>query len=288
MSERSTELTIYDDTNMRILKRYSACLRLDGKSEGTIYQYCRSGKRLADTTGKLFAEMGVYDIRLFLAMEKERGVSPRSLENTRANLSALFQWMVAEEIIPKNPCANINPIKYNSGNPVPFTDVEIDMMRCNCNTTRERALFETLLSSGLRISELISMNVGDVNLETKTIKVRHGKGDKSRTTYINSIAAKYLAEFLVGSADDPVFTNSRGGRITDDGARYVLNAIAKRAGVTNVHPHRFRRTFATNLAARGMEVQTIQKLLGHTNINTTMVYVYTDDSGTQMSYQKYA
>ena len=288
MSERRTELVALDDTNTKLLKRYRACLRLDGKSNGTIYQYCRSCRALANTIGKRFTDMGVYAIRFFLAMEKERGISGRSLENTRANLSAFFQWMTAEEVILKNPCLNINPIKYNSETPTPFTDVEIDMMRCNCKTQKERAVFETLLSSGLRVSELVGLDISDISLENKTVKVRHRKGDKSRTTYINSVAARYLADCIEGNDSGPVFVNHCGKRISDDGIRYILNVVAKRAGVTNVHPHRFRRTFATNLAARGMDVQAIQKLLGHSNINTTMVYVYTDDSQTRMSYQKYA
>lgn len=103
------------------------------------------------------------------------------------------------------------------------------------------------------------------------------------------MAAKHLISYLKQRKEDgpALFYNKNHKPLGSDGIRHILNTIAKRAGVVNVHPHRFRRTFATNLARRGMEIQEIQQLLGHTNINTTMVYVRTDDSRVKASYQKF-
>lgn len=290
ITERETAIVKYDDTNERILKRYCACLRIDGKSEGTIYQYRRTCRKLAEQIPKTFTEMGVYDIRYFLAMMKETGIKNSTLETARANLSAFFQWLTMEDLIRKNPCMNIKPIKCADEIRKPFTDTEIDALRSACRTKKERAILETLLASGIRVAELRDLNLRDIEFDRKIVHVLHGKGDKERTTYLTGIAVKHLQEYLRErkTLAEPVFLNRTGERITVGGVRFILNRIAERAGVDDVHPHRFRRTFASGLASRGMDVQDIQKLLGHSNINTTMVYVHTDQTAVAMSYQKYA
>lgn len=290
ITERETAIVKYDDTNERILKRYCACLRIDGKSEGTIYQYRRTCRKLAEQIPKTFTEMGVYDIRYFLAMMKETGIKNSTLETARANLSAFFQWMALEDLIQKNPCLNIKPIKFTDEIRKPFSDTEIDALRSACRTKKERAIVETLLASGIRVAELRDLNLRDIEFDRKIVHVLHGKGDKERTTYLTGIAVKHLQEYLRErkTLAEPVFLNRTGERITVGGVRFILNRIAERAGVDDVHPHRFRRTFASGLASRGMDVQDIQKLLGHSNINTTMVYVHTDEAAVAMSYQKYA
>lgn len=290
VTERCTELAIPDDANEKILKRYVACLRLDGKSSGTIYQYTRAIRRLAENVPKPFEEMGTYDIRYMLAMEKERGISGRTLENTRAMLSSFFQWLTSEDLIMKNPCVNIKPIKYTEECRLPFSDTEMDAIRGACRTKKERAIVEMLASTGLRVSELAQLDVSDIEMNTHTVTVRHGKGDKERITYATAVAMKHYKEYLQNRKEmhPAAFTNRAGDRLNAGGIRKILKCIGERAGVENVHPHRFRRTFATGLAGRGMDVQEVGKLLGHANINTTMIYVHTDDSAVKMSYSKYA
>ena len=286
VTKRSTELTVYINENEKIISKYCACLFIDGKSEKTIAQYRRTVTKMFEAIPKSYKEIGAYDIRLFLAYEKSRNVSNRTLENTRANLSAFFQWLAAEDEISKNPCASVKPIKYDDVQRFPFSSVEIDSLRSACNTCRERALIETLLCSGVRVSEITSLAVNDLNFVEGKIHVRHGKGGKERVTYINDIAKKYLIKYTHGRTDS-VFTNRKQEPLHPDGVRYILNRIAKRAGVSNVHPHRFRRTFATNLARRGMKIQDIQRLLGHSNINTTLEYVSMNDEAVRVSYNQY-
>ena len=283
------ELVTYDDIDYRILKRYCACLTIDGKSEKTIEQYYRTAIKLFEAIQKHFVDMNVYDIRLFLAYEKERGVANRTLENTRANISAFFQWLAQEELIEKNPCTNIKPIKYVDKVRKPFSSVEIDALRNACRNNKERAIMETLLSSGIRVSELSHMNVEDINFEDLVVHVKHGKGAKERTTYINEVTRLYLRKYLEERKIDgeSLFYNKKGDRLNDGGIRHILNVIAERAGVENVHPHRFRRTFATGMASRGMNIQDIKVLLGHANINTTLEYVCLDEAKTHISYRQY-
>lgn len=289
IAERCTSLEPYDNGNEKILKQYAACLIVDGKSKLTIGQYVRSCKKLEEVIGKPFAEMNAYDVRFYLAKEMERGVSDRSRENQRAYLSAFFQWMVNEELIPKNPMAQLKPIKCHEEVRKAFTEVEIDALRSACKTLRERALIEFLLSTGVRVSEVVGMKVQDVSPETLTVHVVHGKGSKERITYTTAVAMKHLLSYLRGRKEDggALFYNRNHEPLEAGGIRKMLYALAERASVDNVHPHRFRRTFATNLSKRGMAVQEIQKLMGHTNINTTLVYIATDDNVVQASYKKF-
>lgn len=289
VQKRSTEIVPYDNVNERLLKQYCACLYVDGKSDKTVYQYRRTCIRLADAVQKTFPEIGVYDIRFFLACEKSRGISDRTIETTRANLSAFFQWMTKEEIIPKNPCMNIRPIKYTDAVRKPFSDVEIDALKGACKSNKERAIVEVLLSTGIRVSELAALKKYDIDQTQLSVHVRHGKGDKERITYITRVALKHLLNYWRehSEGEESAFYNRRHNPLCSGGVRYILKELGKRAGVENVHPHRFRRTFASGLALRGMDVQDIMILLGHSNIDTTMEYVYTSNEKAKASYQRY-
>lgn len=290
LTERCTDIVPLDSINDKLVKRYCACLSVDGKSEKTICQYRRSINMLSDFLNKPFPEMKTYDIRFYLATEKERGVSERTLENTRANLSAFFQWLTVEEIIEKNPMLKIKPIKYDDEIREAFSDVEIDNLRSACNDEKERALVEFLLSTGVRVTELCDMNITDVDTREMTVHVRHGKGGKERITYTTTVALERLRKYLSSRKEQDseyLFCNRGHDRIQAGGVRFILNRIAKRANVTNVHPHRFRRTFATNLSKRGMSIYEIQKLMGHSDINTTTAYICSDDSIIHASYNKY-
>lgn len=288
VTERCTEIIPLDDTNTRLINRYIGCLVIEGKSKNTIYQYIRTIKKLSDRINKPFPEMGIYDIRMFLAIEKDR-ISNRSLENTRANLSAFFQWMTNEDIINKNPIAKLKPVKYKDEIRKPFSEIEIDALRCACKNAKERAIIEILLSTGVRVSELTSMEIIDVDLINYSVHVRHGKGAKERMVYTNDLGTKYVKEYLSSRQEtgNMLFYNHCHEPLNSGGVRFILNQLAKRANVVNCHPHRFRRTFATNLSKRGMDVYEIQKLMGHSNINTTTVYICSDDSALRASYNKY-
>lgn len=290
VAKASTEIVPYNGVNSMLLNAYCGCLMIGGKSEKTIAQYRRTAEKLASFSNKTFLDIGVYDIRLFLGSERQRGVSGRTVENTRANLSAFFQWLLQEDHIAKNPCMNIAPIKYPDKVRLPFSTVEIDNLRHACRTTKERAIVEMLLATGVRVSELTGLLVNDVDLNSMSVHVTRGKGNKERTTYMNDLAKTHLQTYLAHRDNESqhLFLNNQKKPLSAGGVRHILKELGKRAGVSNVHPHRFRRTFATGLANRGMEIQEIKKLLGHSDINTTLEYVYTSDAKAHASYLKYS
>ena len=137
---------------------------------------------------------------------------------------------------------------------------------------------------------MCAIRLSDIDFNTLTVIVKEGKGAKQRRVYINELASKHLVDYLSSRNinGDYLFYNKWRKPLNAGGVRHILNQIAERAGVCNVHPHRFRRTFATNLSNRGMSVEDIRALLGHENLNTTMMYVSTSAEKVRTSYLKYS
>lgn len=288
ITARCTDLVVQDDINERLLKRYRACLMVDGKSKKTIDVYTLIIRKLSDMIRKPFPEMGAYDVRFFLATSQERGVSSRTLENYRAYISSFFQWLTDDEVIQKNPVLSIKPIKYKDEIRKAFSDVEIDALRAACRNVKERAIVEFLLATGVRVSELTDMQIKDVDFNKLMVHIVHGKGNKERYSYLTPVAAKYLILYLESRKDeDQTLFKSQRGPYTKGGVENLLRTLGKAARMEDVHPHKFRRTFATNLSKRGMEIQEVQKLLGHSDIKTTMIYVETDTDRIQTSYKRF-
>lgn len=292
VEKKVTDIVVrHEDENERLLKRYAACLRIDGKSEGTVKQYVRTMIKLAQTLQKPYTEMTAYDIRYFLGMIKEAGTKNSHVETQRAYISAFFNWMYVEEIIPKNPCAKVKPIKVEKEIRYPFSSVEIDKMRATCKRPVDRAVMEVLLSSGVRCEELCNLKRSDVDIVTKKVSVKCGKGGKDRVTYISDLAAEHLKAYLATRKDDDeaLFYSSPSKQgYTVGGIKRLCSKLGERAKVENVHPHRFRRTFATELYRRGMDINSISILMGHSNIATTQRYIYSFQEQLSSDYKKYS
>lgn len=289
ITERTTDLVPAENDNVELVKAYTTALIIDGKAKSTIEHYIREIKHFTFSIGnKSLKELNAFDIRNYLAKKKLDGLANRTLENIRAVLSAFFTWLAAEEYLSKNPCASIKPIKTNSKIKLPFSQVELDQLRSACNNSKQRGMIEFLAATGVRVSELCDLDIEDVDFTTNRVHVKHGKGDKERYTYMTDLAKEHLIASLDGRESGPLFVSRYNNRYTVHGIRLLLHSVGDRANVENVHPHRFRRTFATTLASRGMQLQEIQNLMGHSNINTTMIYVSISDADTQYAYKKFA
>lgn len=287
VTEKSTELATQDQSTETVLQMFAGSLLTSGKSKNTVKLYITILRRFNHYANKPLIEVNTFDIRMWLA-KLQQTVSLRTCENYRAYLSSFYQWCVNEDIIAKNPMAKITPIKYEDSVRLPFNDVEIDSLRSSCKTLRERAELEVFLSSGARASELCAMNRSDIDLNTLTVVITEGKGNKQRTTYINDVCKRHLSEYLASRTDNDecLFYSREHKRITKNSIENDLKRIGKRANVSNVHPHRCRRTFATSLSKKGMTAPSIQKLMGHSNINTTMEYISLDDQFIKNEYRR--
>lgn len=290
ISEACTELAVCDDSNDRIINTYIASMRLEGRSEKTLKQYYDALTKLLDEIPKSIKDIRTNDIRYHLAhYQATHKVSNATVNNKRKFLSAFFVWATREEIVDKNPILKINSIKEKYVTKKPFSDIELAKIRDVLEDNREKALVEFLLSTGCRVSEVAGLKVGNIDFRTGECVVL-GKGNKERTVYLNNKSMYYLERYL-GSfvdADRPLFMNARGRGMTKQNIEELMRIIGKRAGVSKVHPHRFRRTMATNAMKRGMPVQYIQVILGHSKLDTTMIYCIYDKEVVKAEYLKVA
>ena len=278
VSESCTELAVCDDSNERIINTYIASMRLEGRSEKTLKQYYDALTKLLDEIPKNIKDIKTNDIRYHLAhYQSTHKVSNATVNNKRKFLSAFFVWATKEEIIDRNPMLKINSIKEKYVTKKPFSDIELAKIRDVLKNDREKALVEFLLSTGCRVSEVAGLKVEDVNFRDGECVVC-GKGNKERTVYINNKAMYYLERYLPDKMDAsrPLFLNGWGKSMAKGNIEQLMRDIGKRAGVSKVHPHRFRRTMATNAMKRGMPVQYIQVILGHSKLDTTMIYCIYD------------
>lgn len=284
------ELMVIETTSQKLIKAYAGTLLTEGKSKNTVKFYLYVLNRFIKESNKPLNEAGTFDIRMWLAKAQTNGASLRTCENYRACLSAFYQWLAREEFIDKNPMLKVMPIKFNSGRKQAFTDVEIDSLRTACTTLRQRAELELLLSSGARVSELCNLNISDVDMHTMQVNIRAGKGNKFRTTYMNEVCRAHLQKYLDSRTDgmDYLFLSKNNSRMTKESVENELKVIGRSSNVDNVHPHRCRRTFATNLARKGMDVRTIQQLMGHTDINTTMSYIAISEDRARNEYIRFS
>jgi site-specific recombinase XerD len=162
-------------------------------------------------------------------------------------------------------------------------------MKFCCHSIRDRALIAFLMATGCRISEVTQLNREDVDLSRLECTVL-GKGNKERTVYFDGVTAALIRTYMEQRKDSsPALFAGRGtDRITPHGVRKMLKVLANGANVDHVHPHKFRRTLATNLIRHGMQIQEVAAILGHDKLDTTMQYVVLDKSDVAHSYRKYA
>ena len=289
ITRKSTEIVPYEGDNVKVIKSYMACIIVEGKAKSTAKQYCYHIKKMFDFLGnKRYDEITSRDIMGWLASLKIKGNNNRTVSNNRNCVSAFFKWMFRESLIEKNPLDSIQTIKVPEEELKAFSSEEIDTIRSNCKKPVERAMVEMLLSSGLRVSELCNLKLEDVDFNGLTIYVKNGKGSKDRTTFFTPVARKYLKKYLEQNKhkSEYVFTNHFGNQYTPSGIRHKTTDLAERCQI-HIHPHRFRRTLATDLAEKGMPIQEIQKLLGHTSIETTRKYIEVRKRKIEASYRQY-
>lgn len=277
------------ETHDDLLESYLAALKVQGRSKLTIDRYAYNIRRMMEAVKVPTRRITVYHLRQYLAAEKERGVADSTLEGLRQVLSAYFNWLQREALIDRNPVSNLGAIKVPKKQKKIYSEVEIAKLNGACKCTRDRAIISFLASTGCRISEATGLNRDSVDITKLECLVR-GKGNKERRVYLNAVTGMLISEYLKTRKDDnpALFVGLRGERLHPNGVRYMMTELAKRAGVDHVHPHRFRRTLATELARHGMPIQEVAAVLGHEKIDTTMRYVVLDNEDIKNAYRRYA
>ena len=240
---------------------------------------------------------GLAEARGFVGRLSRDGLSARSVNRIVSGVRGWYRYMERRGEISANPFTEIRSLHTEKRLPsFLFEDEMARLIELPSQTAcdgedsfwklRDRAVLETLYSTGCRISELVSLNVADVDLKGTTARVM-GKGSKERNVFLGASAVNALRQYRrcrgsygpkTGTSPDAVragFINRRGGRITDRGVRFILSEYLARANLgKRVTPHTFRHSFATHLLDRGADIRAVQELLGHASLSTTQVYTH--------------
>ena len=278
------------------IRMFVASKKAVNRQTNTLKQYSREicnmlaflGKRIEDITGM--------DLRYYYGvMREQRGIKMSTMQTRLHYLSSFWDFLTSEELVRSNPVKKVGMLKLEKTIKKPYSAADMEALRTSCSTLRDRALVEFLYSTGVRVSELVALNVGDIEMGRQELIV-YGKGSKERKTYLTDSAKFYLRRYLQtrsaeeGSNDRPLFVtlNNPHDRLTVAGVQYMLRQLGRRAGVENVHPHRFRRTIATDLLNRGMPIEQVKEFLGHEKLDTTMIYCMVKEDSVRTSHKRYA
>lgn len=289
--EQRNEMVIYDETSdVAAYKQFFVSKKIQGLSKGTLNLYMQTIDLFMRTVRKPYKEVGTNDIRLFIAnREMIDKVSKGTLARERGCIVRFFKWLYTEEYITRDPGARVENIKVPKRRKQEFSEFEVEKIRSAAMKPREVLIIELLLSTGCRVSELVSLSFKDYNKENDSITVI-GKGNKQRVLYLNAKAKMALENYLLKVPHEvgPIFYGKYKGRqMTVAGVEKLVKRLGDRAGVANVHPHRFRRTAATMARRHGMPIELVMNFLGHESIDTTLKYSMIGDEELKLSHQKF-
>ncbi|OFL46102.1 MULTISPECIES: site-specific tyrosine recombinase XerD [Nosocomiicoccus] len=289
--------------NERDIEDYLSFLRIErGLSNSTLDSYAQDLNLYRDFLDKLdltFSTVSSTDIINFLKEEKEKGKRSKTLARLQSTLRNFHQYLINDGKTDKNPAALLSSIKIEQSLPDSLTIEEMEQLLDTPEPTtsgiRDKVMMELLYATGIRVSELISMNTINVNSEMGFITVV-GKGQKERIIPITDYVAELLQEYIVDirinllkdKDTDALFLTNRGNSFTRQGVWKMIKKYNLLSGISkNVTPHTFRHTFATHLIENGADLRIVQELLGHTDISTTQVYTHLSKKSVKEMYDKF-
>ena len=279
------------NTNEKFINSFLSAKEIEGCSQRTISYYKENIQRLISKLEKPIKGITTEDIRNYLSNYKEtNNCGSVTIDNIRRVFSSFFAWLEDEDYIIKSPVRRIHKVKTASIIKETFTDENIEKMRDECKNIRNLAIIELLISTGMRVGELVNLNIEDLNFEDRSCIVQ-GKGNKQREVYFDARTKIHLMQYLNIRKDDNkalfVSKNKPYQRLSISGIELIVRKIGSKTDINRVHPHKFRRTLATMAIDKGMPVEQVQKLLGHVKIETTMHYAMVNQNNVKISHRKY-
>lgn len=228
-------------------------------------------------------------VRVFLSKQHEAHYSRRTVSRKISSLRSFFRFLEREDVMKYNPFVNVTLPKEDSPIPNFFYEEEMEKLFTvsDLNTSlgqRNQALIELLYGTGVRVSECVKMDIGDIDFGLNTVLV-HGKGRKDRYVPMGQFASKALTAYINqgrmelaskrGETTQRLFLNAKGGPLTADGIRLILKKLVDKASLTiDIHPHKLRHSFATHLLNEGADLRAVQELLGHEHLSSTQIYTH--------------
>lgn len=284
-------LTPHRDDDSNLLSLFLTAKKVEGCSPRTIAYYESVIAGTSKAIAKPYTQIESDDLRRYLSeYEMSRGTSKVTIDNNRRILSSFYSWLEDEDYIVKSPVRRIRRVKTATLTKSVLSDEDLEALRDACPTKRDLALVDMLATTGMRVGELVKLNVSDINLQERECVVT-GKGDKQRPVYFDARAKLHLKTYIDSRNDDCpalfVSLNGIASRMSIGAVEKRLRMLGKRCGIEKVHPHKFRRTLATQAIDKGMPIEQVQKLLGHARIDTTMHYAQVNQNNVKASHRRY-
>ena len=278
-------------SNNDFLEMFLDAKKIEGCSERTLQYYKVTVAHLLSQTENSVRKVTTEEIRSYLAeYQKNSNCSNVTIDNIRRNISSFFSWLEEEDYILKSPMRRIHKIKTKTVVKSTISDEGIERLRDNCSEIRDLAIIDLLYSTGIRVGELVNLNIDDIDLEGRECIV-YGKGDKERRVYFDAKAKVHLKDYIESREDDNkalfVTLDAPHDRLKISGVEIRLRQLGRQLELEKIHPHKFRRTMATRAIDKGMPIEQVQKILGHSQIDTTMQYAMVNQNNVKTSHQKY-
>ena len=278
-------------SNREYLKMFLAAKTIEGCSKRTIQYYRVTIEKMLTVMNQPIRKITTENMRSYLSRYQEwNGCSKVTVDNVRRNISSFFSWLEEENYILKSPMRRIHKIKTNQQVKEIITDEDIERLRDSCKCKRDLAMIDLLYSTGIRVGELVNLNISDVDFEARECVV-FGKGGKERKVYFDAKSKLHLQAYLSSRVDDNealfVTLDAPHDRLKISGVEIRMRSLGRSNNLTRIHPHKFRRTMATRAIDKGMPIEQVQKILGHSQIDTTMQYAMVNQSNVKSSHRKY-
>ena len=291
ITTKTTEEEQRNKENTELLGAFISSKKVEGCSDKTIHYYKSSIEKLIMVVKKNVCDIATNDIRCFLAeLQEQRGLSKVTIDNLRRIYSSFFSWLEDEDYITKSPVRRIHKVRTDALVKEVMTDENIEVLRDSCQESRDVAIIDLLISTGMRVGELVKINREDIDFQERQCVV-FGKGNKEREVYFNARAKIHLKKYLEQRTDtNPalfVSLKKPHTRLTISGVEVRLRQLGKKVNLTKVHPHKFRRTLATMAIDKGMPIEQVQKMLGHVKIDTTLHYAMVNQTNVKIAHRKF-
>ena len=278
-------------SNDELLTLFLSAKQVEGCSERSLKYYRTTLSKMNEKINKSVRQVETNDIRTYISnYENESNAGKVTLDNIRRIISSFFAWLEDENYIIKSPARRIHKIRVGKTVKDVYSDEELERMRDNCNNSRDLAIIDILSSTGIRVGELVNLNISDIDLEKRECIVL-GKGNKQRKVYFDARTKIHLNDYITGRYDECealfVSLNKPHNRLSIRGIEVILQNIGSNLKLTKVHPHKFRRTLATKAIDKGMPIEQVQVLLGHSQIDTTLRYAMVNQNNVKVSHHKY-
>lgn len=277
--------------NQDYLELFVAAKRVEGCTERTIEYYRSTIQNMFSIIGLPIRQITTDVLREYLTKyQSNNNCGKVTVDNIRRNLSSFFSWLEDEDHIIKSPIRRIHKVKTGTMVKETFSDENIETLRDGCHSIRDLAIIDLLYSTGMRVGELVNLDIDDINFEERECIV-YGKGNKERRVYFDAKAKLHIQKYLAERTDSNpalfVSLDSPHNRLNINGVEYRLRQLGRELNINKVHPHKFRRSMATKAIDKGMPIEQVQKLLGHQQIDTTMHYAMVSQTNVKMSHRKY-